>query len=130
MVALHERTLGRLVASTLLAIALCGTAVPARAVELIMIEQAGCMWCVRWNKEIGVAYDKTSEGKIAPLRRVDLHAPWPEDLKGIRPERLTPTFVLADNGEEIGRLRGYPGDEFFWVLLDELLEKRGIKATD
>ncbi|MCG6859614.1 MAG: transcriptional regulator [Salaquimonas sp.] len=102
---------------------------PAKALELIMIEQAGCMWCARWDKEIGVAYDKTTEGKVAPLRRVDLHAPWPEDLGAIKPERLTPTFVLADNGQEIGRLRGYPGDEFFWVLLDELLEKRPGKAT-
>ncbi len=98
-----------------------------RAVELIMIEQAGCTWCARWHAEIGVAYHKTPEGRAAPLRRVDLHAPWPEDLAGIRPERMTPTFVLAENGKELGRLRGYPGDEFFWVLLDEMLEKNAVK---
>ncbi|MEC9342532.1 MAG: transcriptional regulator [Pseudomonadota bacterium] len=86
-----------------------------------MIEQAGCAWCARWNAEIGPAYARTDQGRRAPLRRVDLHAPWPDDLAAIRPERFTPTFVLVDNGEEIGRMRGYAGDEFFWVLLDEML---------
>lgn len=110
--------------------AIASAVMPARAAELIMIEQAGCVWCARWNAEIGVAYDKTPEGRAAPLRRVDLHAPWPQDLDAIRPERLTPTFVLSENGKELGRLRGYPGDEFFWVLLDEMLEKNAIKLLD
>ena len=122
--------MNRMTALLFAAVLSFGAALPAQALELIMIEQAGCMWCARWQQELGVAYDKTPEGKIAPLRRVDLHAPWPQDLSGIRRERLTPTFVLADNGREIGRLRGYPGDEFFWALLDEMLEKRDIKATD
>jgi hypothetical protein len=34
----------------------------------------------------------------------------------------TPTFVLAENGEELGRIEGYPGDAFFWGLLERLLE--------
>lgn len=96
----------------------------ATAAELIMMEQKGCVWCMRWHDEIGVAYPKTDAGTVAPLRRIDIHEPWPEDLKDIRPERLTPTFVLAENGKEIARLRGYAGDEFFWVLLDEMLERR------
>ena len=106
------------------------TALPAPAAEMLMLEQPGCAWCKRFNAEIAPAWPNTDEGKAAPLRRVDLHEPWPEDLKAIRPERLTPTFVLADNGKEIGRLRGYPGDEFFWVLLDEMLAKHAEKATD
>ena len=32
-----------------------------------------------------------------------------------RPIRYTPTFVLAEDGKEVGRIEGYPGDEFFWV---------------
>lgn len=99
-------------------------AFPAGGAELIMLEQRGCAWCIRWHSEIGIAYPKTEAGRVAPLRRVDILEPWPDDLKDIRPERLTPTFVLAENGKEIARLRGYAGDEFFWVLLDEMLEKR------
>lgn len=47
----------------------------------------------------------------------------PPDLAFIEPERLTPLFVLIDRGHEIGRIRGYPGEENFWGLLDVLLKK-------
>lgn len=110
-----------------LALSSLAAAAPLKAAELIMFEQAGCVWCAKWNEEIAPAYAKSAEGKIAPLRRVDIHAPLPEDLSGIRIERFTPTFVLVENGEEIGRMRGYTGDEFFWFLLDEMLDK--LEAT-
>ena len=44
------------------------------------------------------------------------------DLAFIRRERFTPVFVLIDNGREIGRIRGYPG-ESFWGLLANLIAK-------
>lgn len=95
----------------------------AKAAELIMLEQAGCPWCDRWREEIGPIYPKTDEAKIAPLRVVDIHDKWPEDLKNINTTHYTPTFVLVENGEEVGRIRGYTGDEFFWFLLNELIVK-------
>lgn len=98
-------------------------ALQATAAELIMLEQRGCVYCQKWEAEIGVAYPKTEEGQAAPLRKVDIHQPIPEDLKNIRIERFTPTFILVEDGREIGRIRGYMGDEFFWFLLSELLEK-------
>lgn len=98
------------------------------AAELVMLEQQGCVWCEKWHAEIGSAYPNTEEGKRAPLRPVDINKPIPEDLAGIRIERFTPTFVLVEEGREIGRIRGYPGDEFFWFLLAELLEKTTDKS--
>lgn len=97
--------------------------VSAGTVELLMLEQPGCVWCKRWNEEIGVAYPKTSEGIQAPLRRIDITNTWPEDLSAVRPERLTPTFILVAEGQEIARLRGYPGEHFFWPLLNDMLGK-------
>lgn len=91
--------------------------------ELVMLEQPGCPWCVRFNAQIASAWPKTAEGKRAPLRRVDITQPWPDDLKDIARERFTPTFILVDDGREIGRLRGYPGDEFFWFSIGELIAK-------
>ncbi len=102
---------------------LAAQAQDARAAELVMFEQQACEWCAMWNEEIGPAYPKTEEGRRAPLRRVDIHAPMPDDLADIHPGRFTPTFVLVDDGEEIGRIRGYPGEDFFWGLLGQLLEK-------
>jgi len=98
-------------------------ATTAHAAELIMLEEDGCPWCKRWNKEIGVVYHKTGEGRRAPLRRINIHAPLPSDLKFLVKGRYTPTFVLIEEKREIGRIRGYPGEGFFWGLLNQMLKK-------
>src|SRR2546421_10790259 len=103
----------------------------AGAAELVMFEQKGCVWCQRFDREIAPAYDKATEGKRAPLRRLDIAQPVPADLAFIRRERFTPVFVLVDEGREVGRIRGYPGDIFFWGLLANLIERldRGESAA-
>lgn len=99
-------------------------AVPAQAaLRLIMFEQGGCPWCARWNTDIAPIYPKTTEGAEAPLTRMDIHAPLPADMKLTRAPQFTPTFVLLQDGTEIGRIEGYPGQDFFWGLLDGLLAK-------
>ena len=109
----------------LLAVALwmIALALPASAAELVMFEQQGCEWCQAWHSQIGPIYPKTAEGQRAPLRRIDIFEPMPDDLKHIPPGHFTPTFVLLENGLEIGRIRGYPGEDFFWGLLGEMIEK-------
>lgn len=98
-------------------------ALPARAAELVMFETAYCPWCATFHHEIGAIYPKTEEGQRAPLRRVDTDKPIPPDLAFIARERLTPLFVLIDQGREVGRIRGYPGEDHFWGLLGILLNK-------
>lgn len=100
-----------------------GAAAPAASAELVMLERPGCVWCERFDAEIAPAYPKTEEGKRAPLRRVDVTGPWPADLEGIPSERFTPSFILVEDGKEVGRVRGYPGSEFFWYLLGDILAK-------
>jgi hypothetical protein len=95
----------------------------ARAAELVMFEQAGCAWCEAFDREIAPIYPKTEEGLRAPLRRVDTAQRLPPDLAFIETERLTPLFVLVDRGHEIGRIRGYPGEDHFWGLLGVLMKK-------
>jgi hypothetical protein len=94
----------------------------AIAAELLMIEQPGCSWCRRWHEQIGPGYPLTSEGRIAPLRRVDLRA-LPTNITWTGPVTATPTFVVVENGKEVGRLTGYPGAEFFYGMLAPLLAK-------
>jgi thioredoxin-related protein len=94
----------------------------SHAAELIMFEQAGCEWCAAFDREIAPIYPKTDEGRRAPLRRLDIAQPLPQDLAFIAVERLTPLFVLVDNGREIGRIRGYPGEDNFWGLLDAMMK--------
>jgi hypothetical protein len=95
----------------------------AGAAELVMFEQKSCVWCQRFDRDIAPAYDKTAEGQRAPLRRVDIASSVPADLAFIKRERFTPVFVLIDQGREFGRIRGYPGDIFFWGLLANLIER-------
>ena len=94
---------------------------PAFAAELVMFERPGCGWCARFNAEIAPIYAKTDEGRALPLRRVDLAKALPADLAGIDPGAFTPTFVVVDQGREIGRIRGYPGDAFFFGLLGRIM---------
>lgn len=95
----------------------------ANGAVLVMFDQDHCPYCERWHAEIGAAYPKTEEGRLAPLRRVDIHAPLPADLPGLEPAHVSPVFVLWHDGRELGRIQGYPGEDFFWPLLGELLAK-------
>lgn len=88
-----------------------------------MFRQALCEWCDRWDEEVGVVYQKTAEGKRAPMRQIDIHEPRPADLERLKPVVYTPTFVLVHDGAEIGRILGYPGEDFFWGLLDQMMEQ-------
>ena len=111
------------------AIIFISTLVNARAAELVMFEQAGCTWCELFDREIAPIYPKTTEGQRAPLRRVNIDHALPPDLTFIEVERLAPLFVLVQNGHEIGRIRGYPGEDNFWGLLGTLIKKLDATGT-
>ncbi len=102
------------------------------AAELVMFESSSCTWCETWDEEIGVIYGKTDEGKQAPLRRVDIFDTRPAELSDIRGIVYTPTFVLRRDGREVGRITGYPGEEFFWWQLETMIArtKPGAAACD
>jgi hypothetical protein len=96
---------------------------PAAALELLMVERDGCVWCARWHRELGAIYPKTDEGRAAPLTRADL-ASLPAGVRFGGPVVFTPTFVLVDDGREVGRITGYADDAQFWGLLGRLLQSR------
>lgn len=116
------RPLPSLFALLALTLSLTAQALPARAeLMLAMFRQEGCTYCRQWDREVGPVYPKTEEGKAAPLRELDIHDPLPEDVTVSRRPLFTPTFVLLRDGQEVGRIEGYPGEAFFWGLLDDLL---------
>ena len=93
-----------------------------------MYRRDGCPWCAKWDREIGPIYPKTEFSRRAPLRTVNLDHD--KDLPVVHgPIIYTPTFVLVEGGKEIGRIEGYPGDEFFWVRLTSLLDKLPAKGA-
>lgn len=93
---------------------------------MLMAEEPGCVYCARWNQEIGPIYGKTGEGIAAPLRRMDITNPVPEDITLARSVNFTPTFILLVDGTEVSRLEGYPGEDFFWGVIGMMLNKNEI----
>ena len=92
------------------------------AAELIMVEQQGCYYCLEWKDQLGHIYPKTPEGKYAPLKTIDITEV--DELEGLQRDIIfTPTFVLMENEKELGRLEGYSSEDFFWELLEVILEK-------
>ncbi len=96
--------------------------VQAGEVKLLMFEEDGCYWCAKWNSELADIYPKTQEGRTAPLVRLDVHDPIPKTLVLKTRPVYTPTFVVIDDGQEVGRIEGYPGQDFFWGLLARILQ--------
>ncbi|MBN8982312.1 MAG: thioredoxin family protein [Rhizobiales bacterium] len=97
--------------------------VKARAAELLMFESRSCIYCLRWERDVGSLYDKTAEAKVLPLRRVDVDRQSASGVTLQSPVRYTPTFVVVDKGREIGRIEGFASDDAFWGRLDELAAK-------
>ena len=99
-------------------------AASASAVELIMVEQPGCVYCRQWNKDLAPIYPKTEAGQFAPLQHIQLSDLRTSAIDLRSPVIFTPTFLLVDGNVEIGRLEGYASEDFFWPMLELLLEDK------
>lgn len=102
----------------------------ASAADLVMFEEDGCVYCARWKAEIGPIYPKTPEAAFAPLVMHNLSNPLPEGLELTQAVVFTPTFVLVEAGQEVGRIEGYPGEEMFWWMLARLLAENSDFGKD
>lgn len=135
------RTLLRLGAALILGVALALVAVPAwaqsnhtptsaalkpQATHLIMVEEVGCIYCTLWHSEIGQIYPKTSAGQAAPLHLVDRSEVRDIPYELARPVGYTPTFLLIAGEKEVARIEGYPGEDFFWGLLEMYLTEQDL----
>lgn len=96
----------------------------AAAAELIMVERKGCSYCIAWKEEIGPIYPNTEMGQFAPVRMIDIANTPPDGITFTRPAVFTPTFILVEDGQELGRIEGYPGDNFFWGMLEMMLRAK------
>jgi hypothetical protein len=97
-----------------------GTAL--RAAELVMFDDPACSWCRRWNAEIAPSYPHSEEGRQAPLRRVPIRDQANAGIALARPITVTPTFVLVHDEQEVARIVGYEGSDFFYPRLAQILK--------
>jgi thioredoxin-related protein len=113
------------------ALAAGASATFAGEVRLVFVEQPGCAYCMAWDDQIAPAYPDTAEGRFAPLVRADLHLGPPDGIDYTRKPRLTPTFILVEDGTEIARMEGYVGEDFFWPVYSRFLaEHTDFDATE
>ena len=105
-------------AALVAALAAAVGSIPARAAELIAVEHERCAICLRFDATVVPSYDRSPQGHIAPLRRFNAARGLPPDLASVR---SVPTFILRDNGQEIGRIIGYRDKATFYRNVDMLL---------
>ena len=72
-----------------------GFALAANApLRLIMVEETGCRFCMKWDADVGASYARSSaKAPFAPLLSAS-SADAPE-LAGFAPIVYTPTFIVA-----------------------------------
>jgi len=111
-------------------IAVCSllASVASADMQLLMGDEDGCYWCEKWTDEIGPIYPKTAEGQIAPLLRHDIHDAIPSGIELKSSLHFTPTFVLLKDGLEVARIDGYPGEDFFWGLLAQMIKTAQVES--
>lgn len=98
------------------------TAAHAQDFRLLMVEQAGCYYCRVFNRDIAPVYEKAPEGQMAPLVHVQLRGDLPEGVTLNTRPFVTPTFILiGPDGNEIERLTGFPGEDFFWPYVSDMI---------
>ncbi|MEG9862813.1 MAG: thioredoxin family protein [Parvularculales bacterium] len=89
--------------------------------RMIMVTSAHCPWCHAFEEEVGQFYDRTPESKVYPILRVDITDQLPAEFADLDPSYYTPTFIFVRDGEEQGRIEGYPGQELWWWRIGEFL---------
>jgi hypothetical protein len=121
---------GLFTAALLLVWTLCAGTLAADAqslgsspVILLLIEDRGCPYCARWDRDVGPGYARSPEGQFAPLVRRYRGSPDVSFLDGVV---FSPTFLVLKDGKEVGRIVGYAGPDFFWSELSALLAKAGF----
>lgn len=95
---------------------------------LFMYRRAGCPWCRAWDREIGTIYGQSDIGRAVPIVMIDMDRGEEAPIALVRPVRFTPTFVLGDGTAERARIEGYPGEDFFWGLLERMVREAGVET--
>jgi hypothetical protein len=90
---------------------------------LLYVYEPGCPYCRKWEATVAPAYPNSEEGRRAPLRGIHIRDVTAAGLDLARSVRYTPTFILLEGRREVGRIEGFPGEDFFWGLLAGLIAK-------
>ena len=85
--------------------------------RLVYVFSDQCVFCKAWERDVGSLYRGTEYAKRAPLLKIDISL-FSKHFTGVKPRvSVTPTFILMNGNDEVGRIVGYQNrDMFFWAL--------------
>ena len=114
----------------IMVLSLNSAAYPEKSIlSLLMIDDTACPYCELWDEEIGYMYEKSEEGKLAPLIRHHYGEKLPSSIILHSEPVVTPTFIILVNQEEQFRIEGYLGEEFFWSFLTDYIGQAKLKKN-
>lgn len=94
---------------------------------LLLVDLTGCPDCIAWKRQVQKAYVASDLAQAAPLAQVEVRSLAESDYWHLEKPTVFPTFILLDaQNEEIDRITGYAGPDFFWGYLDTIYRKHDI----
>jgi thioredoxin-related protein len=98
-----------------------GAAIPTGALELVVVEAEGCVYCELFRRDVLPAYEASAQAKDLPVRFVDINDIEADHLSFKSGVDIVPTFVVVKSQQEVGRISGYVGQENFFHSISYLL---------
>ncbi|MET0408128.1 MAG: thioredoxin fold domain-containing protein [Hyphomicrobium sp.] len=95
--------------------------IPAGALELVVVEADGCIYCEIFRRDVLPSYQSSEQSKDLPLRFVDINDIEADHLAFKSSVDIVPTFVVVKSQHEVGRISGYMGPENFFHSISYLL---------
>ena len=96
--------------------------------KLIMITDSSCIFCKRWERDIGQIYPKTDIAEKFPLTRIEFNSNQKEASYSFKNISGTPTFIFLKDEVEIGRIEGFNDAEMFWWLVEDIMISSGLSS--
>jgi thioredoxin-related protein len=93
------------------------------SVELLVFEHKDCVYCRVFRSDTLPRYRESGQETRAPIRFVSVEHADLDQLKLNGGIHMVPTFVLMQDGQEVGRITGYWAPENFFKMLSNLMLK-------
>jgi thioredoxin-related protein len=96
-------------------------AIPNGALELVVVEAKGCIYCKLFRRDVLPSYQASTQAKDLPVRFVDINDIEADHLSFKTEVDIVPTFVVVKSQQEVGRISGYIGPENFFHSISYLV---------
>lgn len=97
------------------------SAARGRTVELLVFEHRDCVYCRVFRADTLPRYRESENAAKAPIRFVSIEHADTTTLKLNGAIQMVPTFVLMQDGQEVGRIAGYWAPDNFFKMLSNLM---------